>query len=196
MTSRIARLALGVLFMVTACGDNTVEEILADGVYTLDLTNYDPGENPPSLRIANETLLMPLRTGAQHASLSRSTPGDLRVLYTRVGCWLLNPQSSIDGRMPLPRQNSARLANLAIEQERDATNVFTLQTLADETCFSYRTLDGNWHDLQKPTHVMKMEETNRVNVELALPDVEADAFAILLPTWTNVRQVSYTIHGP
>lgn len=174
-----------------ACSGGGEQPQGIDGVHTLDLTNYDPGQTPSSLFVANETLVLPLRPGAQSVALSRRDPGDLQIRYTRVGCWIASPDGVLAQGGDLPAQRTVRLLAMAIEQELRPGNSSTLHSLGEETCFTYRTADGHWQALIAPMNIV--ETAQRVRTEITLQGAQGDAIAIFLPTWTNVRQVSYTI---
>lgn len=164
-------------------------------VHSLDLTRYDPGETPPSLRIANETLILPLRPGAPSRTLSRAEPGDLQIIYTRVGCWISEPQSTLTrADISVPSQPPVDLLGVSIEQELGAMSSITLQELGQQTCLTYRTAAGSWKPLIAPTSIAT--RTNEVRTEFTPPTVEADAFAIFFPLYSNVKRITYTVVEP
>ncbi|WP_394825001.1 hypothetical protein [Pendulispora albinea] len=162
-------------------------------VHSLDLTHYDPAHTPPSLSIANETLVLPLRPGAPSRALSRAEPGDLQVPYTRAGCWTPDPQETL-ARVSVPVQTPIKLLSINIDQELSPGNSSTLQELAKQTCLTYRTAAGSWEPLIAPTTITV--GADGVRAEFTSPAVETDAFAIFLPTYTNVKRITYTVVEP
>ena len=153
-------LLLGVVYSACSSSSGSVGDA-GTAVYALELANYDPGSTPSSLPISNETQVFPLDTTAPSQHLSRAMPFALRVVYTRVGCWVPDPASWIAFGRPLPSQVPVRLMGISIEQ--------TVPTRSNATASAATT-------------------------ELALsPAVLADAVAIFLPTYTNVKRITYTV---
>lgn len=151
---------------------------------TFDLRHYD---GDAALFASNRTLLFPLRKGDATFALSRSSPGDLEVLYTRVGCWIDDPGRLLGSLTPI---ESRHLASISIEIVRGSAGPREdLEKLARDTCFTYRTPDGAWHSLLAPTRVAVTESSAIAELSLDVPN--ADAVAIFLPTWVNIARVSY-----
>lgn len=180
---------------LSAChGDSTIDESAIGSMFTLDLTHYDPQHTPSSLRIANETLAFPLSRVAS-PPLSRTAPGALRVLYTRVGCRITDPGSWIVsglGSEPLPAPGPVRVVGVTIEQTLDNLATTTLDALARNTCFSYRTADGAWQPLLAPTS--SVVAAGSVRSGLGPLPVPADAIAVFLAD-SYVTRITYEVQA-
>jgi hypothetical protein len=165
----------------------------APTIFTFDLSQYDPGRAPPSLAIANQTLVFPLDVQQPPLrSLSVSAPGDLRAVYTRVGCWV-DPEAWIGGSgaapVTLPATPPARLDEVTVEHDIDPSVTASPAALAQGTCVSVRSAAGLWQPFVLASQVVVTADA--VRLTFALRAAAADAVAIFLPTYTYIARVSY-----
>jgi hypothetical protein len=166
-----------VLCVLAACGS----ESAIDGLYTLRLDRYEPTDPPTPLRISNETLLLPLTGGERVQELSRDSPGDLVLAYTRIDCSVGDPtphltRSDID----LPPGPEVRLVEIEIDEIDDS----------GDTCFAVRT-GGIW-SLQTPATSVQRRENAKTS-SFVFDDDAVDAVAIFFPLYAEVTEIRYQI---
>jgi hypothetical protein len=178
-----------------ACSGGAADES-GDREYTLDLATYRPGQDPAALIIANETLAFPLGVGPMTQVLSASAPGDLKALYTRVGCWVdPNEWIGTGGVAPadLPVAAPVRLVGVTIDQLGGVGVTLSRDQLAAATCVTYRSPGGVWHPfVRSPTVTLAGDA---IRTEFTVDAAEATAVAIFLPTYTYVSKVAYRLTG-
>ncbi len=154
--------------------------------YVLDTSRYEPEEPRAPLRIANETLLIPLGAGSTAQELTREAPGDLIVSYTRRTCPVIEVDDvlTMEGTA-LPHGDEVRLLEVTIEELPEYGIVDDAST-----CFSLR-IDGRWRD---PLPASRVESADGKKVSTLTFDSEGvDGLAIFLATYTSVTEVRYQI---
>lgn len=171
--------------VVAGCAEDPVPEEPEEGLYTLQLDHYEETDPPTPLRIANDTLVVPLGRGALTQVLTLNAPGDLILEYTRVGCGIDDPDFRLRevDETRLPAGPYVQLTTISIDEISGEGG--------DGTCFSYRSRDGSWHALLQPSEVVDDGERRTSSLILDVEDV--DAVAIFLSTYTQVSQITYRI---
>jgi hypothetical protein len=159
-------------------------------LYTLDLTNYSPRQTPPTLRISNSTLVLPLALGMKTQPLSEEAPGDLINAYTRVGCWIDDPALFLGLAHSVRAVSPVHLTQITVDQTSEGErSALPPDQLAMQTCFTYRSRDGAWHGLLPPSKITA--SPHAATAEIALDVTDVDAAAIFLPTYTYVSKITY-----
>jgi len=188
----IAMLVTG-MPLVAACGGPACahgDERGDEAVYTLELSNGSPGDATYPLTLANDTLVFPLALDEETQLLTSSAPGDLVIAYTRVGCWIDDPETWI-GNSPLRAVPPVHLTQVTITQVSDGGSADDEpRGLSESSCFTYRTCDGVWHPLLAPTTITAGGGMTTATLSLDVDGV--DAAAIFLPLYTHVSRVTYT----
>lgn len=170
-----------------ACGDGDEGD---EAVHTLELGAYSSAEPPSPLSLSNETLVFPLATDQETWELTASSPGDLVAAYTRVGCWIDDPETWI-GQVPLREVPPVHLTEVTIEQVSDGVHTHSDATsLSGGACLTYRSCDGAWHSLLAPAAITGDAVTSTATFAVDLAG--ADAVGIFLPLYTNVSRITYT----
>lgn len=189
-------IVLAVLLAGSGCGGGGADPPGGDATFTFDLSRYHPGQTPPALRVANSTLAFPLGRGPATQVLSETAPGELVVAYTRVGCWV-EPEEWIGAMGPAAVRVDAggpvHLAEVVVDQVLDPLITATPQALAEGTCVTYRTPQGKWRAVIRPTRVTTT--AGSVRTSFGVDAAGVDAAAIFLPSYTHVSRVSYRV-GP
>jgi hypothetical protein len=186
------RTTLVSLVIIAGCAGSGAEP--GNDLYTLDLAGYSPGQTPPALKIANETVVLPLGVGAREQTLSAQAPGELVALYTRIGC-NVDPDEWLGAGgvtpAPLPATAPVHLVEVTVEQLAGTEVTASPDALASATCVSFRRPDGRWHASARSTKITMTGATIRTEFALDAPD--ATALAVFLPTYTYVSRVSYRV---
>jgi hypothetical protein len=182
-----------VILLQLACSGSPVG-IGGEGTVTLDLSAYQPGHVPSALSLANQTLAFPLVVGPPSVrAISEDVPGDLQVLYTRVGCWV-DPDGWIGsmGTVPveLPATPTASVNSITIDHLYSPEIAASLAELADETCVSVRGPDGVWGPFLRPDNVAIVPASS-ARVHFSADGRVGNAVAIFVPTYTYVSQITY-----
>jgi hypothetical protein len=169
-----------------AQGDERGEEAR----YTLELSGVTPGDPAIPLTLSNDTLAFPLAVEDRTQLLTDQAPGDLVIAYTRVGCWIDDPEQWI-GQHEVRDVPPVHLREVTIEQVSDTYfHDDEPRGLSEGSCFTYRTCDGVWHPLLGPTEITA--GGGRTTATLAIDVDGVDAAAIFLPLYTRVSRVTYT----
>jgi hypothetical protein len=188
----IAMLVTG-MALVAACGDPPCahdDEHEGGAVYALELRDDSPDDTAYPMMLANDTLVFPLALDKQTQLLTRSAPGDLIIAYTRVGCWIDDPETWVRD-LPLRAVPPVYLTTITMDQVSVGADVEDEpRGLSESSCFTYRTCDGVWHPLLAPTTITAGGGMTTATLSL---DVEgADAVAVFLPQYTHAWRVTYT----
>ncbi len=174
--------------------DGAAMETGGEGTMTLDLSSYLSGHVPAALRVSNETLAFPLVLGAPSVrTLSQDAPGDLQVVYTRVGCWV-DPEAWLGstGTVPvtLPAIPPVSVTTITIDHLYSPDIAGSLAELADHTCVSVRAPDGVWGPFLRPDNVA-ITPDKFAQTHFSADGRTGDAVAIFLPIYTYVSQITY-----
>ena len=165
----------------TGAGESTGFAEPGAGLYTVRVAHYEPVDPPAPLRIANETLLVPLGRGAKLQDLTREAPGDLVVAYTRIDCSVGDPNPFLADHDPaVPRGPEVRVRTIEVDE---------LATDFDGTCFAVR-VDGVWSLQTGPTAVEHRAADKTTTLAL---DSRADTVAIFFPLYADVTAIHYQI---
>jgi hypothetical protein len=186
------RTTLVSLVIIAGCAGGGAEP--GSDLYTLDLARYAPDQTPSALKIANETVVLPLGVGPQEQALSVQMPGELVALYTRIGCsvapdeWL-GAAGVTPARVPVTAP--VHLVEVTVDQLTGTGVTASPDELARATCVSFRRPDGKWHASARSTQITMTGATIRTEFALDAPD--ATALAVFLPTYTYVSRVTYRV---
>lgn len=159
--------------------------------YVIDVSAYEPTMPPSPLAITQDTLVFPLARGPVVEAPTRSTPGDLIVGYTRVGCKSPSAEGMLDqDDLDIVAGIPVRLTQVIVEQAR-VYDALERERPADETCVSHRAADGTWSVPMPPTESTVSGARRTSSFTLDLDDV--DAAAVFLPSFATVWRVTYRV---